>query len=865
MKWFSVALVILMAVGAAFAIATPPAPIAGYTTAPVSYTALMPDTYRVATAPGDVACGAVSSQDWSYQNAKLIKISSCSAIFGGPGDVMSGDYYFDTIYFDPIGLTNGGSTSLNGTYYQSASQNQWSPRIFYKVPGRDCYNWDFIGLSTKVGIQAVANPLPAPNSAGISFPPQMGASGLPYGDYIVLNEFIGGTQGMASTYVAYNASNPSYPTLRFKDSDMQTSVVYYFSAMSPALTSYEPVFITERGTQWLSVNTTSVNAQFATQLAMPKFDFRVGNGLPVSFYTLITDSLDRTLQNRAYNGLADTYPATLADPDTASATSPLRGAATAGSVSPSTAANLYMLGGSSVPAFAPYTITDTQSSGFSYSGVQSFWAGTYQSAVAYDSSSAVRNVDVNKYSAIAYSLKFTGNDYGIPVCTGGLVTQGDWTSCMNATNGSYAFTSEHRVQVSFLNANWIISEMLSPASQLSSGTSAINGGEIKLAKETLYGILNVNQTLNSSPLAVRLSDVSQYNCSYPVFGNAAIYDVLNSGNAVVGQIQVCPGTTYTFVQSGTSNSVKIHTYRTHYGSTLAQKWAETGLYSDEITLKDGYRYNLVMSQDPDKYYKVSLLWKNRDYGTAGTNANPDSLREIVIYNTDGVSNDKTLAGQSVTLLNSTPAYKLTFAGIIPTTSCRLSLTDANSALVVGNNTTALVAINLTVVYNNTSRTNITNMSLPIALPAEKLDIADISGLAVPIKLPIAKWNNTNSTNGTNHTNLSLPIALPVARWNNTTAAIPSELPSVPKNIPSRATKTTLPVTATAPDIRVVVLPAKPDDNGNAEPSTPSSSGGKSSPALPSDAAKIADSMADTSGNMYAKIMNILGVYVASAK
>ena len=91
------------------------------------------------------------------------------------------------------------------------------------------------------------------------------------------------------------------------------------------------------------------------------------------------------------------------------------------------------------------------------------------------------------------------------------------------------------------------------------------------------------------------------------------------------------------------------------------------------------------------------------------------------------------------------------------------------------------------------------------------------------------------------------------------------MPSVPKNIPSRATKTTLPVTATAPDIRVVVLPAKPDDNGNAEPSTPSSSGGKSSPALPSDAAKIADSMADTSGNMYAKIMNILGVYVASAK
>jgi hypothetical protein len=126
----------------------------------------------------------------------------------------------------------------------------------------------------------------------------------------------------------------------------------------------------------------------------------------------------------------------------------------------------------------------------------------------------------------------------------------------------------------------------------------------------------------------------------------------------------------------------VHVYETHYASLLSttRPWAAVAIYSKEIVLKDGVRYNLVSSQDPDRDFRVSLLWKNRDYGVGNTNVNPDSLREIVVYNTDGVSATKTLAGQNVSMLASSPVYTLKFAGITPVNSCALSLkpTGTNS-------------------------------------------------------------------------------------------------------------------------------------------------------------------------------------------
>ena len=377
-----------------------------------------------------------------------------------------------------------------------------------------------------------------------------------------------------------------------------------------------------------------------------------------TFKTLIYDTIDRTLANRNNTLSEDVYPATLTSTDTSgTVTSPLRAVET----DTTKGKDLYMIGSGQFTGFADYAVADNQATATSYTEQQSFWVGSQPNAVAYDSSSAIRDIAVNKYSAMAYSAKFVGNDYGIQVCTGDLSNNetDNWASCASDSNSR---TDRHRVKVMFLGAEWVISEMTNPTAAQASSTSVAAGGQVKLAKEAKYGIINVGGELDAGTFKIRLSDISvavgQTN-THP-----AIIDVLDANDAVVGQIQVDPGTTYTFTQSGTSNQVKIHVYKTAPGFTLNAKWAEMAIYTDEITLKDNSRYNLVSSTDTDKDYKVSLLWKNRDYtGSSGANSSvSDSLREIVIYNTDGFS-DKTKAGDVVNFLKAVPTFKMTYQGV----------------------------------------------------------------------------------------------------------------------------------------------------------------------------------------------------------
>jgi len=377
-----------------------------------------------------------------------------------------------------------------------------------------------------------------------------------------------------------------------------------------------------------------------------------------TFKTLITDTIDRTLQNRNDTRSEDNYIATTTATDTAGAvTSPLRAVETG----TSKGGWLYRIGSGQFSGFVDYAMVDNQATGATYTAEQSFWIGSQHNAVAYDSSSSIRDIAVNKLSAMVYSTKFTGNDYGIPVCTGDLATNDttDWSSCATDSNSR---TDRHRLTFKFLGSEWIISEMTNPtATTHASPTSVANGGQIKLAKEAKYGIINVGQVLDAGTFKVRLSDISVATGVANV--HPAIIDILDANEAVVGQIQVNPGSTYTFTQSGTGNSVKIHVYKTAPGFTLNAKWAEMAIYNDEITLKDGSRYNLVSSTDTDKNFKVSLLWKNKDYtGLAADSGVSDSLREIAIYNIDGFS-EKTVAGDVVNFLLSAPTYKLTYQGV----------------------------------------------------------------------------------------------------------------------------------------------------------------------------------------------------------
>ena len=673
MKFNAMMLAMLMAFSLAFA--------SPYSIAPLTYAALSADTYRVAAQGGDAACAATSSGDFLYNNAKLIEMKSASPIFGGPGDVLSGDYYFSKVLFDPIGLTGNGSTSLNGTYFQSTNTSQWAPRVFWKLPGRDCYNWNNLTYSPvypyseMIGVPS-ANTNSSFQMSGIWFSgyayPGL-ASGI---QTIFFSEYAGtngpGTETWVTSGVPFIANNPSYPTIRFKPSDNSTSLMYYRAAGTTNFFSYEPVFITERGTRYLSVGTTDVSAQVATKIAKPSFVFRTA-AAPVpptpsasfpqyTLETLITDTVDKTPQNRQNTLPEDQYASLLSDPDTGGqVTSPLR------SVFPgmTVAKNLYRIGAGQYPTFADYAVNDWQATNASYVEKQAYWMGSTPAGVAYDAGAAMRDVVVNRYSAMASSAKFEGNDFGIPICSGNLnpLLPGDYTSCTNNSSGVYgvsALSDRHRMGIRFLNGEWIVSEMIAPTTPLASGTAAINGGQVRLAKEAKYGILSVNQTLYNSPLSVRLLDVlAPGSCQYNE--SVALYAILNQSMAAIGQIQVCPGTTYTFWQSGTNNKVKLHTYKDQSGNTSAEKWAETAIYSDEIVLKDSARYNLVSSQDPDKNFKVSLLWKNRGYTGNGSSTVADSLREMVVYQVDNF--DKTPRGGVYSFLSSQPAFQVTYAGI----------------------------------------------------------------------------------------------------------------------------------------------------------------------------------------------------------
>lgn len=377
------------------------------------------------------------------------------------------------------------------------------------------------------------------------------------------------------------------------------------------------------------------------------------------FKTLITDTIDKTLQNRN-NTLPEDYYTTGGTGTSAagdaggSITSPLRGVEDGLKGN-----NTYRIGSGQFTGFADYSVVDNQATATTYVEEQNFWVGSQANAVAYDSASAIRNVAVNKYHSMAYNLKFTGNDYGIPVCTGDLASNDstNWASC---DSGSNSRTDRHRVKVKFLGAEWIISELTNPSTSLASSTGVVKGGQVKLAKEAKYGIINVGQVLDAGTFKVRLSDISV--AVGAANTHPAIIDVLDANEAVVGQIQVDPGTTYTFTQSGTGNSVKIHVYKTAPGFTLNAKWAEMAVYSDEITLKDASRYNLVSSTDTNKNFKVSLLWKNKDWSTGADSNTTDSLREIVIYNVDGFT-EKTKAGEVVNFLAASPTYKLTYKGV----------------------------------------------------------------------------------------------------------------------------------------------------------------------------------------------------------
>ncbi|VVB57561.1 Uncharacterised protein [uncultured archaeon] len=382
------------------------------------------------------------------------------------------------------------------------------------------------------------------------------------------------------------------------------------------------------------------------------------------FKTLITDSVDKQLGNRMSTLSEDNYTADMTTSDTSQILSPLRGALGDNARS----RNLYRIGENE---FSPFStamntpVRDQQAtSDFTYTAQQGFWTGTGSpsydggSGVYFDSNSQYRQV-LARPQAIAYNVRFLGNDYGIPVCTA-TNSSGLWATCKSATDA----TARHRVAIPFLGESWVISEMTAPTSSLNNTNGVVAGGTIKLAKEADYRIISIGDEIDAGTFKVRLADISVAvgaDNTHP-----AILDVLDSNDQVVGQIQVTPGDTYTYTQSSTGSSIKVHVYQTAGGLTLSAKWAEIAIYTDEIKLEDGKRYNDASSDDANwQNVYASLLWKTRD-GSA-TNGQPNSLREIVLY-VDDISNymggdSRMKAGDSIVFPKANSVYRLTYNGL----------------------------------------------------------------------------------------------------------------------------------------------------------------------------------------------------------
>jgi len=87
-----------------------------------------------------------------------------------------------------------------------------------------------------------------------------------------------GTYGTSSNNPVYTGmpvltSDTSFSTLRFRSSYSTMQNVYYKALADSAFISYEPAFVTERGSKVTSVGTTEASIKVARTIGMPTFQF----------------------------------------------------------------------------------------------------------------------------------------------------------------------------------------------------------------------------------------------------------------------------------------------------------------------------------------------------------------------------------------------------------------------------------------------------------------------------------------------------------------------------------------------------------------------------------------------------------------
>jgi|GEM_PF-495216 len=409
-----------------------------------------------------------------------------------------------------------------------------------------------------------------------------------------------------------------------------------------------------------------------------KLEITVPGALSEGTYTinnLIGDYLNRRLTDRLNNvGVADpqftdaAYP--IGGSDVSENANPFTDGI-GGSVGP-TEVYMFRVSGSMFAPFATQSVTD-DSAAKTYSEQQDFWirGSSYYS----DSDDDV----VGDVRFVAYTLKFKGasDDLGIPVCT--TPNGQDYTYCktgMTDANFDYA-TESHKVKVGFLGEPWVISEMAPPANapgaDVTSETQIYPGGYVKLAKESVSGILNQGESLPVDDLKFHLDDLEAHGDT-----TAAIISVLDANDNILKKDKVSPGTTKEFNIEGTI--YRFHVYKVAPGYTFGAKWADVAIFSKELKLEDGQ--HLDPDYDSNMDWQVAVGWKNKG-AAASTGLFPpyegqvDHLRTLVIYGDDIASlsssgDSKLEENDYVPIVEDPAAWKLTYGGLSIDSSSRNS-------------------------------------------------------------------------------------------------------------------------------------------------------------------------------------------------
>ncbi len=331
--------------------------------------------------------------------------------------------------------------------------------------------------------------------------------------------------------------------------------------------------------------------------------------------SLVADITDRTIRDRGQSSLR-VYNRTTAE--TSDEAHPFTdGGTTTSGLSGVSQEELFRIDAAAFSPFAEVSITDPDA-GKTYKEKQYLFV---RAESQYDNS--LDKVG-GKFTSFVYQVKFTHDQYGIPVCTKS--NGSSWEESGGAcTTTNTDHTQNHKVKIKFLGSDWVITKFDDPNSAINNETALNSGGEINLAKESVGGIINVGECLDAAGgLKVCLDDIKEGSTASE---QHAIVSVKDANGALLKQTTISPGTTQTVSVSG-GTQVRVRVFKTAPGYTFGAKWADMSVISNELVMKDGDIVEVNNDRDKNSKWKVRLAWKNKD---TGSNNYTDHLRSILVY------------------------------------------------------------------------------------------------------------------------------------------------------------------------------------------------------------------------------------------